>query len=70
MPVELIEIRRKELLKKFVGGMGKERVEDLVLVSRVVDYVVDELIIRKETFEKMSRDKLINNIRAKIDGLN
>jgi hypothetical protein len=40
-----------------------------VLASQVVDYVVDELVIRRETFEKMSRDKLSMNLRSKMEGL-
>jgi hypothetical protein len=43
--------------------------DELVLASRVVDYVVDDMVIRRETFEKMSRDKLLSNIRSKMEGL-
>jgi predicted RNA-binding protein with EMAP domain len=67
--MEMIEAKKRELLRKFINGLGKEKVEELVLASRVVDYIVDELVIRKETFEKMSKDKLLLNLRTKIDAL-
>lgn len=43
--------------------------DELVLALRVVDYVLDELVIRRETFEKMSKDKLLLNLKTKIDAL-
>lgn len=38
-------------------------------MSRVVDYVMEELVIRRETYERMSRDKMLSNIKAKLEGL-
>lgn len=49
--------------------MPKDSIDDLVLSSRIVDYIVDELVIRKETFEKMSKEKLVINLKTKIDAL-
>ena len=40
-----------------------------MLASRIVDYIIDELVIRKETFEKLSKEKLIFNLKSKIDAL-
>jgi hypothetical protein len=40
-----------------------------VLACRVADYILDELVIRKETFEKMSKEKLLLNLRSKVEGL-
>lgn len=45
--VEMIEGKKRELLKRFVAKLEKERMEELVLVSRVVDYVVDDMVIRR-----------------------
>jgi hypothetical protein len=69
IPLEMIESKKKEVLKKFVGGLGREKLEELVIASRVVDYIMEELVIRRETYEKMSRDKLYSNIRGKMEGL-
>jgi hypothetical protein len=45
--VEMIEGKKRELLKRFVSKLEKDRMEELVLVSRVVDYVVDDMVIRR-----------------------
>jgi hypothetical protein len=65
----MIETKKKEMLKKLVGNLGKDKTEDLVTVSRVVDYITEELVIRRETYEKMNRDKILSNIRSKMEGL-
>jgi hypothetical protein len=49
--------------------MPEDSIEDLVLSSRIVDYIANELVIRKETFEKMSKEKLVINLKTKIDAL-
>lgn len=68
--VELIEIRKKEILKTLVGKLTLEqKQEDLVTASRVVDFIMEDLVIRKETYERMSRDKMLSNIRAKLEGI-
>lgn len=67
--LEMIEPKKRELLRRVVNGLAKERVDELVLALRVVDYVLDELVIRRETFEKMSKDKLLLNLKTKIDAL-
>ncbi len=56
-------------MKRFLNKMPKDSIEDLVLASRIVDYIVDELVIRKETFEKLSKEKLMLNLKTKIEGL-
>jgi hypothetical protein len=67
--IEMVESKRRDLLRKFITNLPKDRMEELVLASRVVDYVVDELVIRRETFEKMSREKLLANLRSKVEAL-
>jgi hypothetical protein len=62
----LIELKKREFLKKFINSLRKEKIEELVLASRVVDYIIEDLVIRKETFEKMSKDKLLSNIKTKM----
>jgi len=64
--IELIELKKREFLKKFINSLRKEKIEELVLASRVVDYIIEDLVIRKETFEKMSKDKLLSNIKTKM----
>lgn len=39
--VEMIEGRKKEILKKLVGDLNKDRNEDLVTITRVVDYIAE-----------------------------
>jgi hypothetical protein len=68
--VEMIEIRKKEILKILVGKLTlKQKQEDLVTASRVVDFIMEDLVIRKETYERMSRDKMLSNIKAKLEGI-
>lgn len=68
--VEMIEIRKKEILKTLVGKLTlKQKQEDLVTASRVVDFIMEDLVIRKETYERMSRDKMLSNIKAKLEGI-
>lgn len=68
--VEMIEIRKKEILKTLVGKLTlKQKQEDLVTASRVVDFIMEDLVIRKETYERMSRDKMLFNIKAKLEGI-
>lgn len=46
--VELIEMRKNDILKTLVGKMTLEqKQEDLVTASRVVDYLMEDLVIRK-----------------------
>ena len=68
-PVEMIDIRKKDMLKKMVGELNKDKLKDLVIMSRVVDYITEELVIRRETYEKMSGEKMLSNIRSKMEGL-
>jgi hypothetical protein len=37
----MIEGRKKEILKKLVGDLNKDRNEDLVTITRVVDYITE-----------------------------
>ena len=59
-------MKRKEILKKLVTELSLETTKDLVCISRVVDYITEELVIRQETYEKMSQEKLFLNIRLKM----
>lgn len=46
--VELIEARKRDILRTLVGKLTLEqRQEDLVTASRVVDYIMEDLVIRK-----------------------
>ena len=59
-------MKRKEILKKLVTELSLETTKDLVCISRVVDYITEELVIRQETYENMSQEKLFLNIRLKM----
>lgn len=67
--VELIEMKKKELLKKLVRNINRNKMEELVLALRIIDYVQEETLVRKETFEKLSKEKLLSNILVKMDEL-
>jgi len=39
--VELIEGRKKEILKKLVNTFNRDRNDNLVIITRVVDYITE-----------------------------
>ncbi len=68
---ESLEGKKKMHLKRFANSLKYENVNELVLVSRVLDLMEENpLFIRKETYEKMSKEQLAKKIKDKIQALN
>lgn len=40
-------MKKKEILKRFVMSLVLDRLEEVVVVSRVVDYIMEDLVIRR-----------------------
>jgi len=45
--IEVVEMKKKEILKRFVMSLVLDRLEEVVVVSRVVDYIMEDLVIRR-----------------------
>lgn len=56
----------QKLLREWVRGIPKGKSQKLVLGCRVVDYICDELVIKRETYEKMNEEKLEANMMSKL----
>jgi hypothetical protein len=54
------------LMREWVRTLPKGKSHKLVLGCRVVDYLCDELVIKKETYEKMNEEKLEANMLSKL----
>jgi hypothetical protein len=56
----------QHLMREWVHTLPKGKSHKLVLGCRVVDYMCDELVIKRETYEKMNEEKLEANMLSKL----
>ena len=61
---ELQENRHK-ILKMYIEGL-KDTDEDIRLAAQVVDYLEEYILIKKDAYERMSRDHLHRQLRNKM----
>ena len=66
----MVEARRKQYLKKFINSLKYQNIDELVMAARVLDLLEDSLVIRRFTYEKMSREHLAKKIKDKIETIN
>ena len=66
----MVEARRKQYLKKFINSLKYQNIDELVMAARVLDLLEDSLVIRRFTYEKMSREQLAKKIKDKIETIN
>ena len=67
--VEAIEGEGVRLLRGMLERANEEEREWLVLLCRLADYFRDGLVIKKETFDKMSRDRVLINVHQKMQAI-
>lgn len=61
-----LEGSEQQLMREWVRTLPKGKSHRLVLGCRVVDYICDELVIKRETYEKMNEEKLEANMMSKL----
>ena len=45
-----LQSRKKEILKEYVDDLDMESHEELIIVSQVIDYIEEDVLIQKGTF--------------------
>jgi len=60
-----VENKGSIYLKSFVKSLPLEYLEELVMVSQLGDYIDDNVLITKSTYEKMSKEQLTRQIKSK-----
>ena len=63
---ETLSSNKKTLLKEFVDSLKLSGLDELVMASRVIDYIDESLLIRKETYSKLSKEQLAKQIKNKF----
>ena len=60
-----INENRHKIMKNYIEGL-KDTDEDIRLAAQVVDYLEEFILIKKDAYERMSRDHLFRQMRAKM----
>jgi hypothetical protein len=63
---ENLNANKKALLKEFVDSLKLSGLEELVMASRLIDYIDESLLIRRDTYSKLSKEQLTRQIRSKF----
>ena len=64
--LEKLDKNKKTLLKEFVCSLKLESIDELVMASRVTDFIEESLLIRRETYEKLSKEQLTRQIKSRF----
>jgi len=59
-------MRRSEVVRAYLEGLKVSREEELVLVLQVVDYLEESILIKKDAYEKLTREHLQKQLKYKF----
>ena len=54
-------------LVNFCEAIRLETAEELVLVSRLIDYIEEKMLIKKSTYDKLTKEQLFKQVKMKIN---
>ena len=63
--VQNIEKNKQKILKLYIENL-KDTDEDLRLASQIIDYLEESILIKKDAYERMSKDHLQRQIKNKL----
>ena len=63
--VQNIERNKQKILKLYIENL-KDTDEDLRLASQIIDYLEESILIKKDAYERMSKDHLQRQIKNKL----
>ena len=59
--------RKKHFLKSFIVSMNNlETKEELSLCHQLLDYILEDILINKATYEKLNSEQMCKKIRDKL----
>lgn len=56
---------RHKIMKMYIEGL-KDTDEDIRLAAQVIDYLEESILIKKDAYERMSRDHLFRQMKNKM----
>ena len=59
-------MRMSEVVRAYLEGLKVSREEELVLVLQVVDYLEESILIKKDAYEKLTREHLQKQLKYKF----
>ncbi len=65
-----LDSRRGEIIRSFLEGVRVSREEDLILILQVVDYLEESILIKKDAYEKLTKEHLQKQLKYKFSKYN
>jgi hypothetical protein len=65
-----LEARRSEIIRSYLEGLKACKEEELVLILQVVDYLEESILIKKDAYEKLTKEHLQKQLKYKFSKFN
>ena len=68
MGMDLREVlnNKRAYLKEFILSLENVNFRELCLSHQLLDYIMEDILISKKTYEKLNREQIIKKIKEKL----
>ena len=65
-----LDSRRPDIIKGYLQNVQVDKNDELVLVLQIIDYLEESILIKKDAYEKLSREHLQKQLKYKFSKYN
>ena len=65
-----LEAKRGEIIKSYLEGTRLVKEEELILILQIVDYLEESILIKKDAYEKLTKEHLQKQLKYKFSKYN